>query len=155
MPDEWFVAADGRRRWGRYGAAGILAATRPPRRVLLVRRAGWVHGGRGQWSIPGGALLAGETAIEAAAREFAEEMGSLPAWHPLDRYVDDVVPGEWSYTTILAECADQPDYSATLSDEHDEHVWAPVDEARRMDLFAPFARVLPRLLATLDVRSGR
>ncbi|MFD2472032.1 NUDIX domain-containing protein [Amycolatopsis silviterrae] len=151
MPDEWFVTADGRRRWGRHGAAGILVVTRPPRRMLLVRRAGWVHGGRGQWSIPGGALLAGETADEAAVREFAEEMGGLPGgWRPLARYVDEVVPGEWSYTTILAEASEAPDYSATLSDEHDAHVWAAVEDARRMNLFAPFARVLPRLLEALE-----
>ena len=66
----------GRLHWGRYGAAGLLLAD-PARGVLLQIRAWWVHHGR-TWALPGGAIEAGETAVNAAAREALEE-ASIPA----------------------------------------------------------------------------
>src|SRR5699024_10964978 len=75
--DGWAVGPDGRRHWGRYGAAGLLLRApggdgRP--QVLLQHRAAWSHEG-GTWSIPGGARDSHEGAVEAAVREAGEECG--------------------------------------------------------------------------------
>lgn len=50
-------------------AAGVIARS-PQGRVLMVRRVG-----DGTWSFPGGKLKTGETAEQAAWREFHEEVG--------------------------------------------------------------------------------
>jgi predicted NUDIX family NTP pyrophosphohydrolase len=66
-------------------SAGILlyrdAATDPPgREVLLVHPGGpmWARRDAGAWSIPKGAIDPGEEPLQAARREFAEELGSAP-----------------------------------------------------------------------------
>lgn len=121
-------------------------------RLLLVRRAAWLHGGPGQWAIPGGALRAREETRAGAWREFTEEMGSRPRHcRELGAHVADIEPGQWQYTTFVVEVDAMHDYTATLSDEHDEYVWAHRDELHRLVLFAPFAAALPALLEIADV----
>jgi predicted NUDIX family NTP pyrophosphohydrolase len=63
-------------------SAGILLFRRPPGsiEVLLVHPGGpfWARRDEGSWSIPKGEHAAGETAVDAARREFEEETGSPP-----------------------------------------------------------------------------
>ena len=67
---------DGQRFWGRFGAAGLLVHDLR-RGVLLQHRADWSHFG-GTWGLPGGARHAGETAVQGALREAAEEAAVPP-----------------------------------------------------------------------------
>jgi len=91
----------GCRHWGPYGAAGLLL--RQDGRFLLQRRSWRVHHGR-TWSIPGGALHAGESPWEGARREFAEELGGVPELRRIHTFVDD--HGGWAYHTVVAEVAE-------------------------------------------------
>src|SRR5438105_3470546 len=89
--DGFVTMADGTRRWGRFGAAGVLvrcpagegdvdAGDDGERSwwYFLARRSEWCHQG-GCWAIPGGALHQGESPVEGALREFAEEVGAVLA----------------------------------------------------------------------------
>lgn len=86
--------------WGARGAAGLIVRDR--KRVLLQLRAPWVQYG-GTWSIPGGALLPGETAEDAALRETREETALRRRHLHLTerRHVVEPTPG-WTYTTVIA-----------------------------------------------------
>ena len=53
LGDGWVEIGDGRRFWGRFGAAGLLLRD-PDGRVLLQHRATWSHFGD-TWGLPGGA----------------------------------------------------------------------------------------------------
>src|SRR5918996_4745165 len=91
--DGFVLAADGRPRWGRYGAAGLLVrhidpATGAPS-FFVALRSRHTHMG-GTWGIPGGALNRDETPADAALREFHEEIGlELAADGVLEVYEDD------------------------------------------------------------------
>jgi len=52
---------------------------------LLVHPGGpvWRNKDAGTWTIPKGEICQGEDALEAAKREFAEEVGSIPELHPI------------------------------------------------------------------------
>ena len=73
-------------------SAGLLLWRRTPRggiEVLLGHHGGpfWEHKDAGAWSIPKGEYVDPEPALDAALREFAEELGIAP---PVDRA--DVMP---------------------------------------------------------------
>ena len=79
----WVVSADGDRRWGRFGAAGLLLRAADPTDpdiplVLLQHRAVWTASGD-TWALPGGARDSFEDAPEAALRETEEEAEIRPA----------------------------------------------------------------------------
>ena len=59
-------------------------------RLLVTRRPAGVHLA-GFWEFPGGKLRAGETALDCAVREVAEETGVIA------RAVRERAPIEWSY----------------------------------------------------------
>ena len=66
-------------------SAGILLYRRTPvLEVLLVKPGGpfWRNRDQGAWMIPKGHLESGETALEAAIREFAEETGTTLVAEP-------------------------------------------------------------------------
>ena len=79
----WVVSDAGDRRWGRFGAAGLLLRAADPTDpdvplVLLQHRAVWTASGD-TWALPGGARDSHEEAAEAALRETEEEAEIRPA----------------------------------------------------------------------------
>ena len=79
----WVVSESGDRRWGRFGAAGLLLRAADPTDpdiplVLLQHRAVWTASGD-TWALPGGALDSHEDAAAAALRETEEEAEIRPA----------------------------------------------------------------------------
>ena len=79
----WVVSDGGDRRWGRFGAAGLLLRAADPTDpdtplVLLQHRAVWTASGD-TWALPGGARDSYEDAPGAALRETEEEAEIRPA----------------------------------------------------------------------------
>lgn len=68
-------------------SAGILLFRRSPAglEVLLGHPGGpyWARKDEGAWMVPKGAVEEGETALQAAIREFGEEVGSIPCGQPI------------------------------------------------------------------------
>ncbi len=136
---------DGRRFWGRFGAAGLLVHD-ARRGILLQHRADWSHFG-GTWGLPGGARHADETAVEGALREAAEEAAVPPdAVSVLFESVLDL--GFWSYTTVVAAVT-RP-FEAHMADvESIELRWVPVEQVAELPLHPGFADSWPQLRARL------
>ncbi|MDN4615283.1 NUDIX domain-containing protein [Leifsonia sp. F6_8S_P_1B] len=143
--DAWVEGPDGRRFWGRFGAAGLLVHD-ARRGILLQHRADWSHFG-GTWGLPGGARHADETAVEGALREAAEEAAVPPdAVSVLFESVLDL--GFWSYTTVVAAVT-RP-FEAHMADvESIELRWVPVEQVAELPLHPGFADSWPQLRARL------
>jgi 8-oxo-dGTP pyrophosphatase MutT (NUDIX family) len=148
-PNAWVDCDCGERHWGRYGAAGLLLAWRPPEgpvEVLLQHRAAWTHLG-GTWALPGGARGHDETPEQAALREASEEAGLDPAGVATgDLVVTD--HGSWSYTYVLASIDHRPELVPT-DEETEDLAWVPVDEVAAYPLHPLFAQAWPALLQRL------
>lgn len=146
--DGWTIASDGQKRWGLYGAAGLMLID-PDRGVLLQHRALWSAQG-GTWGFPGGARDVGESAIDAALRESFEEAG-VPdtdgsGIRILDCHVLEL--GEWSYTTVIA--VTERELTPVISDpESIELRWVPIGRLGDYELHPGVADALPELLALL------
>ncbi|WNZ09148.1 NUDIX hydrolase [Streptomyces sp. 11x1] len=134
--------------WGPHGAAGLLLRQGP--RFLLQRRSWRVHHGR-TWSIPGGALKSGESPWDGARREFAEELGSVPAVCPVRTFVDD--HGGWAYHTVVADVVEL--FGRHGGDgEGAAHRWCTPAEIDSLRLHPGFAAAWPQLIAGLGM-AGR
>ena len=139
---------DGTRQWGRFGAAGLLL--RAPRAgggavVLLQHRAPWSHQG-GTWALPGGARDSHETTVHAAVREAREETGIVPeAVRVRGERVTATAPSGWTYTTIVADVAEE--LSTTANGESAELAWVPEEEVDARPLHPGFAASWPSLRA--------
>jgi 8-oxo-dGTP diphosphatase len=143
--DAWVEGPDGQKFWGRFGAAGLLVWSRD-RGILLQHRVAWSHFG-GTWGLPGGARKQGESAVDGAFREAAEE-ATVPASHltVLSSSVLDL--GFWSYTTVVAEAV--VPFEPVIADaESNELRWVPVDEVEALPLHPGFAKSWPELRLTL------
>lgn len=141
-PEEaWAYGPNGERMWGKHGAAGILAVDRA-RGVFLQHRAAWSHHG-GTWGIPGGAIEAGETPIEAATREAWEEAAIEPdALDPLFTRVLDL--GFWSYTTVAA-VVNRNIEPRVVDGESAGVAWVEPDKVDRLHLHPNFGDAWPAL----------
>ncbi|GAA2742125.1 NUDIX hydrolase [Kitasatospora cinereorecta] len=143
----------GCRHWGPHGAAGLLV--RRGQRLLLQRRSWRVHHGR-TWSVPGGALRAGESPWDGACREFAEEVGEVPPLRHLHTLVDD--HGGWAYHTVVADLAGpeggpdraEPPRRRRGDGEGSAYRWCTVAEVGALRLHPGFAASWPALVAVLE-----
>ncbi|WP_374460764.1 NUDIX domain-containing protein [Microbacterium sp.] len=125
--------------WGR-SAAGLLVVDRG--RVLMQRRASWVQHG-GTWSVPGGAVAAGEEPLAAALRELREETGiAASALRPLEAvHVAEPVRG-WTYTTHVARLRKKARArvgTPAASAEATEHRWVRFGDVDALELHPGFA----------------
>lgn len=147
--DGFVTLADGSRRWGLFGAAGVLVrhltADGDEPEFFLARRSMHTHLG-GTWAIPGGALDEGETPLEGALREFDEEIGV--ALHERDFEIVEVHEddhGGWSYWTLVVDVVEPFDPPATLTWETSEVRWVRASELGDLELFGAFRTTLQRL----------
>jgi len=126
--------------------------------VLLIKPGGpyWRSRDAGAWMIPKGAIEPGETPIEAALREFAEETGSILTSMPFPLASVRQAGGK----TVMAFAVEGDlDASAVRSNEF-EVEWPPrsgrlerfpeVAEARWMPLAKARDMMLPSQLPLLD-----
>ena len=144
--DGWVEAPDGRRFWGRAGAAGLLVVD-PDDRVLLQHRADWSHFG-GTWGLPGGARHHGESAVDGALRESGEE-AAVPRDALRLLFAAELDLGFWSYTTVVARAV-RP-FEPVVSDAESIALgWVPADEVAGLPLHPGFAASWPRLRAELE-----
>lgn len=140
----WVVDQDGSKRWGRYGAAGLLLrapGSRGEAMVLLQHRAWWSHQG-GTWSLPGGARDSHESAVETALREAFEETGVDSAELKVrgERETARIEAG-WTYTTVVA---DAPRTLPLFKNEESEELrWVPEDEVESLPLHPAMASGWP------------
>lgn len=152
--DGFLRCEDGHVRWGRFGAAGVLFVVQADRgpEVLLQLRSAFAHEG-GTWSCPGGAIDEGESTLEAALREAAEEVGAPPEpWRLLGEHVF-APAADWSYTTAVIEVADR--FGASVNFETDAVRWCVLGEVEDLPLHPGFASAWPHLRRIASPGSGR
>lgn len=146
--DAWVVGPGGERYWGRFGAAGLLAVD-TERGILLQHRVSWSHFG-GTWGLPGGALHAGEPALEGALREAQEEAG-IPDGAVRARFTSVLDLGIWSYTTVVAEVIEQ--FDPVISDPESVALeWVPLEDVADLPLHPGFGDAWPALRVLLNAR---
>lgn len=133
-------------------SAGILLYRRGSGglEVLLVKPGGpfWRGKDAGAWMIPKGGVAEGETALEAAVREYEEELGSAPVGEPRPLARIRQAGGKWVEAFALEgafDCAglasnsfslEYPPKSGQFRDfpEVEEARWFTLAEARAMML---------------------
>jgi 8-oxo-dGTP diphosphatase len=139
--DAWVYAPDGRKYWGRYGAAGLLVHY-PPRGILLQHRAVWSHFGD-TWGLPGGARHEHESAVEGALREAHEEAGVPPDLLSL-QFTSVFDLGYWSYTTVVMRST--TDFEPVIGDpESIDLRWVMPADVDGLPLHPGFAESWPAL----------
>jgi 8-oxo-dGTP diphosphatase len=138
--DGWVQCCDGQRRWGRFGAAGLLlrapdALGRPL--VLMQHRAPWTHYGD-LWGMPGGARHSDETPAQTALREAAVDPDRVRVRGAVVEH-----PGgdAWSFTTVVADAVEP--LSVRPNQECTELAWVPEPEVSALDLHPAFAASWP------------
>jgi 8-oxo-dGTP pyrophosphatase MutT (NUDIX family) len=145
--DGWVDLPDGRRFWGRAGAAGLLVVA-PDGAVLLQHRVGWSHFG-GTWGLPGGARHVGESSLAGALRETQEETGiEVAALRP--RFAVRLDLDVWTYTTVAVAAPSALPVSVT-DRESTALEWVPADLVDDRELHPGFAAAWPRLRPELAV----
>ncbi|UED85296.1 NUDIX domain-containing protein [Streptomyces profundus] len=107
--------------------ADVLAVT-PDRRILLIER-GW-DPFVGMWALPGGHVDPGETALEAAVRELAEETGVTVDASDLSQVGIFDAPGRdprGRYITVAHLALVPVGTIATAGDDARRAAWWPLD----------------------------
>jgi predicted NUDIX family NTP pyrophosphohydrolase len=147
-------------------AAGILLYRRAPvgLEVLLAHPGGplWSRKDAGSWTLPKGQFTEGELPLDAAKREFEEEMGSPPAglFQPLGTVKQPsgkvihgwAVESDFDVTTVKSNLfsLEWPPKSGRMGEfpEVDRAEWFSIEDAR-VKILKGQAPFLDRLLALL------
>ncbi len=147
--DGFLQCSDGHVRWGVYGAAGVVFVVRFPDgpRVMLQKRSQFAHEG-GTWSCAGGALDAGESPLDGALREAAEEVGVIPDGVAVLGQTVFRPSDDWAYTTFVVEVPRE--FGASVNFETDAVAWDTLDEVEGRELHAGFAAAWPELRAIIE-----
>jgi predicted NUDIX family NTP pyrophosphohydrolase len=131
--------------------------------VLLIKPGGpfWRNKDAGAWMIPKGAIEKGETAAEAALREFEEETGTRLTLVPFPLKKIRQAGGKWVEAFALEGDLD----AAAVTSNEFEVEWPPrsgrrerypeVVEARWMTFVEARAMMLPSQLPLLDALEER
>ncbi|RJE82291.1 NUDIX hydrolase [Paracoccus onubensis] len=131
-----------------------LAVTIRDDEVLLVRRRNPPDAGL--WGFPGGHVELGETALQAAARELAEETGVIAAPRRYIENVDMIRHGSdgalQHHFLLAAVLCDYLDGQPTAADDAFEAGWYPVEHvlAGNLPLSDQVAAVLRRALEVMQ-----
>jgi 8-oxo-dGTP diphosphatase len=113
----------------------VTAILRQHGRILLCHRSPQRLHFPNLWSFPGGHVEAGEAAEQALVRELAEELGIKVA-HPSNRPTAVIETDAFRMQVWLIESwTGIP--TNTEPDEHDDLIWANLDQARSLDLAHP------------------
>jgi len=124
------------REYPDYPRVGVGAVVLSRGRVLLVRRG--KPPGEGRWSLPGGLVDLGETSVDAARREVAEECGITVRIAGLAGVLDRVTRdagGRVRYHWVLVDYLAFPesdDDTIIAGDDAAEVRWVPINEVDRM-----------------------
>lgn len=150
--DGYVYFPDGTRRWGVYGASGVMLRHidgQGTERFFLAQRGGSVDGGNGQWAIPGGALDQGETALQGAMREFREEIKTDTAVTVIGEHRDEVDEA-WAYTSVVADVPEMFTPPEKLDWETKAVGWFTRQEIAGLPKHPGFESTLPFLLDRYD-----
>lgn len=142
--DAWVEGPEGK-FWGRFGSAGLLVFD-AGRGVLLQHRAIWSHHGD-TWGLPGGALHAGEAAVDGALREAWEEAG-VPRENVELLFTSIYDVNYWSYTTVVVSAVEP--FEVIISDPESLALeWVALDDVAELPLHPGFKVAWPGLLSRL------
>ena len=131
--------------------------------VLLIRPGGtfWRNRDVGAWMIPKGQVEPGETPVEAALREFAEETGTALSSVPVPLMRLRQAGGKWVEAFAVEGDLD----AAAITSIEFEQEWPPrsglrqrfpeAEEARWMTLAEARERMLPSQLPFLDALEAK
>ena len=113
----------------------VTAILRRQGRVLLCHRSPQRLNYPSVWAFPGGHVEAGETAGQALARELTEELG-ITVTQPSNRPAVVIETDAFRMQVWLIESwAGTP--ANVEPDEHDDLMWADLDQVRALDLAHP------------------
>lgn len=117
----------------------------------------WVGKDNGAWAIPKGLAEPGETPAAAALREFAEELGTVPAGIPVPLGRIRQAGGKWVEAFALEGDLDP----ATVVSNRFDLEWPPrsgriqsfpeIDRAAWLDLATARAKILPSQRRLIDL----
>lgn len=138
------------RRWGKFGAAGILFYHRETQTFLMNQRSKAIHFG-GTWSTLGGAIDRNESPLDGAMREAEEEIGAVPPPTTVIAEHVSVTQGnasDWVYTTFVIEVGEQ--WTPEAGDwESMGNEWVTLNEMATLPLHAGFKASITELLAEM------
>lgn len=105
-------------------AAALLLYRPDDGRVLVAKRSASAASNPDVWAFPGGKVEPGEKAMDAAVREFQEEMGSLPEIRVYrDPDISYPAPG-FRLLTFYGAMLPLQDWEPVLDFEHSAYEWA-------------------------------
>lgn len=131
--------------------AGAAAVCIQGDSVLLIQRAHEPN--KGRWSFPGGKILPGETARDAAVREVYEETGLNVHLLGVVDVFDAIIP-PYHYTVADYLAVPTDDTAPVPCDDAADARWVPFREAGDYNLTEAMTRVLARARWLMEAEPG-